>query len=114
MQGEHVKRDLGRLVEQTRPSEGLAPAAPAVGIGEAVGFSKPRPAAPTAGDGTGGIASPLAEADYTARTWHDPEILTSTDGLFSFLVRRVASITMTDANNDEVVLNFANKPSSEE
>lgn len=109
-----IKKDLNRLIEQRQPQQPLPAAAPVPGITPKTGSASPRPKTEQQAGTGGGIASPLAEADYTARTWHAPEILTSTDGLFSFLVRRVASITMTDANDEEVVLNFANKPSSEE
>jgi hypothetical protein len=104
-----VKRDLNRLLDQRERKTPLPTPAPAAGIAAQSGFGTPKPNR-LQNPGVGGIASPVSEPDYAQRTYYEPEILTSTDGLFSFLVRRVESITMKDANGDEVVFNFANKP----
>jgi hypothetical protein len=55
----------------------------------------------------GCIASPLTEPDYTTRTWHDAREVTTTDGIFTFIVEDLASVDMLDANNAAVQLIFA-------
>lgn len=57
-----------------------------------------------------GIASPLREADYAARTWHPAQTFTSTDGIFTFSVRFLESVSFTDANGVGVVLEYQDKP----
>lgn len=69
----------------------------------------------TTGTGGGGaIASPLTETTVTIgvdtvpeRTYYAERTLISTDGLFSFKVKDIKSQKFTDANDAEVVLNFA-------
>ncbi|WP_425915914.1 hypothetical protein [Pseudomonas sp. GWSMS-1] len=58
--------------------------------------------------GGGGIASPLTEPDATQRTYYDPVLLPTTDGLAWVSWRSVRRIEMVDAGNAEVVLEFAN------
>lgn len=53
--------------------------------------------------GGGGIDSPLTETAYADRTWFSAGIK-STDGLFE--LPAIQSIKMTDAGNNEVILNF--------
>lgn len=106
-----LQTDLVRLVDQgRRPDKTLAPRAPAAAIPARAGAGRPsRP--PGANDGVGvGIASPLTEQDYAARTWHGVRTITSTDGLFTMEYRCMASVTMLDANSQEVVLQFLNQP----
>ena len=58
------------------------------------------------GAGTGGgIASPVTEVSFDARQWWDDGWKTS-DGLFTIPMPK--KITMRDANNAEVVFEFAN------
>lgn len=57
--------------------------------------------------GGSGIASPLTEQSFAARTYH-PTPYTSSDGLFTFPATK--QITMLDANNNEVKLVFASPP----
>lgn len=69
-------------------------------------------AAPAASpkSGGGGIASPLTEASYAARThWTDKTILTS-DGVWALKIKPIKSITFTDPDSNPVVLNFADRP----
>lgn len=55
------------------------------------------------GGSGGGIDSPLTETAYADRTWFSAGIK-STDGLFT--LPAIKSIKMTDAGNNEVILNF--------
>lgn len=61
-------------------------------------------------DSKAGIASPLSESDYDARAWHPEKTLVSTDGIFTFKVRFLQSIALTDANGRDVVMEFQDKP----
>ncbi|MFZ3182918.1 MAG: hypothetical protein WA173_02075, partial [Pseudomonas sp.] len=62
--------------------------------------------APAAGTG-GGIASPLIETAGT-REFHEGVLLPSTDGLAWVLWRSVKKVTMTDANEATVVMEYLN------
>lgn len=53
-----------------------------------------------------GIASPLVETAYSAREFHDPTTITSTDGLFTLRIKPVKKIYMKDAGAADVVLEF--------
>lgn len=55
------------------------------------------------GGGGGGIASPLTEQ---AREYFEQEIVLSVDGVIAVAVRRPKKIVMTDANNENVVMEF--------
>ncbi|MGF6694751.1 hypothetical protein M2318_004840 [Metapseudomonas resinovorans] len=63
---------------------------------------------PASGGTGGGIASPLTETTYAARTFWPETILQSTDGLLSFKVKPIKEITQTDDNDLEVKQVFAN------
>lgn len=56
----------------------------------------------------GGVASPLTEASATTRTYWPIVAQKSVDGFYVRLRRPIKSVTFTDANNETVVLNFAN------
>jgi hypothetical protein len=78
---------------------------------EKVGVGRPGTNTSTGG---GSIASPLTETTVTIgvdtvpeRTYYAERTLISTDGLFSFKVKDIKSQKFTDANDAEVVLNFA-------
>lgn len=57
---------------------------------------------------TAGIASPLTEPAASTREYYDPALLPTTDGLAWVRWRSVKKIVMQDANDAEVVLEFAN------
>lgn len=57
--------------------------------------------------GGAGIASPLVETDYNAREYWPEQTLVSVDGLLSFRVRPIKSISQEDANAASVVQQFA-------
>lgn len=54
-----------------------------------------------------GIASPLTEPDVTAREYHDTQLVTSADGLFTLPVKPLKKLVMADANGAEVVMELA-------
>lgn len=61
---------------------------------------------PLGADGAVGIASPLVETDFAARTYHAERNILSTDGLFVLKIKPVKSIAFEDANQSPVVLEF--------
>lgn len=52
-----------------------------------------------------GIASPLTESQE--RLYYDQQNLVSSDGLFVLAFARPKTLTFTDANNNEVVIEYA-------
>lgn len=58
----------------------------------------------------GGIASPLVEASYAARTWHTEKVLVSTDGILAFRIKPVKTVDFLDANGDPVQIEFKSPP----
>ncbi len=58
------------------------------------------------GSGSGGIASPLVETAYTARTFHSTVSVTSTDGLFTLKIKPVKEIKFLDSNLRPVTIEF--------
>lgn len=68
------------------------------------GFGEPRRAEAVGG---GGIASPLKEQAGT-REYHPSVLRPSTDGAVFFMVRAAKTVRMTDANDEEVVMEYQN------
>ncbi|MDF3932154.1 hypothetical protein [Pseudomonas citronellolis] len=105
-----LKSDLNRLTDAERKARSLA----------ALEERGSRPAttgtgsftAPAATGTGGGIASPLTEASYLERTYWPDKVITSTDGLFSFKIKPIRAIRQLDANNAEVIQQFAEPVSS--
>lgn len=93
----HVRPGLDKLAAATDPAPILAK----TGLG-----SVARKIA-----GSDGIASPLTEQDYAARTWHGAtHTLTSTDGLFTIEYVCLESVTLLDANSAQVVMQYEDEP----
>lgn len=63
--------------------------------------------APVSSNTGGGVASPLIEESYLERTYWDEKVITSTDGLFSFKIKPIKAIRQVDANDAEVIQQFA-------
>lgn len=59
---------------------------------------------PAATGGGGGLTSPINE---TARTYHDPRLIRSSDGLVAWTVARTETITSQDALGAVEVRGFA-------
>lgn len=105
--------DLVSLVESGQiPGKTLAQIDPAAAIPAGIGVAKPRKTSASAASSSTGIASPLTEPDYTARTWHATRSITDTSGLFTIEYENVEEIVMEDANGapNEVRLIFADEP----
>jgi len=104
--GRSVVKDINRLT-RPRPQRKPLPSIEPVG---AVPASRGRGdyKAPLPSSSTGGIAGPLEEVSRTYAT--DPEYIETIDGSGYFKVRRVASITMVDANGNEVEFTYLQAP----
>lgn len=89
--------------QPTRVNKALSPTTPAPSIPNRSGTSLPIVKPASSG---GGIASPLAETAYSARTWHAVKTITSSDGLLRLRVKPIKSVTFSDANGAEVVIAF--------
>lgn len=59
------------------------------------------------GGGGGGIASPLTEQDFEARTYYKGSNILSTDYLLGLEIQPLKDVHMTDADGAEVKLTFA-------
>ena len=97
--------DINSVVRQPRQRTALPAVAPRGGVPAQVGTGNY--AAPPAATG-GGIASPLVEPTASTREYYDPVLLPTTDGLAWVRWRSVKKFVMQDANEDEVILEFAN------
>lgn len=62
-------------------------------------------AGPAASTG-GGIASPLTETNYSDRTYWTDVNITSTDGFITFVHSPIKQMSFTDANGDNVVIDY--------
>lgn len=62
------------------------------------------------GGSGGGIASPLVEVNYAARTWHTEKVLVSTDGILAISIKPVKTVDFLDANSDPVQIEFKSPP----
>lgn len=107
-----IQDDVVRLAKSGAKRIVLADIKTRPAILERIGVGKLGTNAGTSGGGA--IASPLTETTILIgpntvpeRTYYAERTLTSTDGLFSFKVKDIKSQKFTDANDAEVVLNFA-------
>lgn len=100
--GRGVQRDLNSLESSKRKSGELKGVEPRGGrpATRSAGAARAEPARTT----SGGIASPVAESDYSAREWW-PAGVPSTDGLL--VLPAAKKIVMTDANGAEVIFEYA-------
>ncbi|MBU1282701.1 MAG: hypothetical protein KJ989_12940 [Gammaproteobacteria bacterium] len=105
--GESVVEDLNRLIAPTRVRRTLrsVPALGALPVARGRGNYTPPPA-----QGGGGIASPLEEQDYSARTFHAARYLETSDGIFTLELSPPAKIVMTDADDVNHDFNYASPP----
>ncbi len=102
--GKSQVEQINAVVAPPRTRTSLPPIAPRGGQAGQVGtgtYSAP----PSTGGG--GIAGLLTETPGT-RTYYDPVLLPSTDGLAWIKWRAVKQISMTYANNASVVMDYAN------
>lgn len=107
MSGKDLTEALRALTEQGKP-EDIGPAA--MKTRGAAGIS--RASALLGGDNnsTSAIASPLTETGYLMRTFYAERSIRSSDGLWAMKIKPVKSIQFTDARQDPVQINFADRP----
>ncbi len=96
-------QDLNRIVKLRNSNKGeiekvqAEPIVAVRGIGETNSPPKTQ---------TGGIASPLKEIPGT-RVYYEPELLTSSDGLFVVEQKVIKQAVYEDANGEQVIIEFA-------
>lgn len=100
-----IKEDLNALEKSPRKNAQLPQLERRGTRPAAVGVGSWREPATGAG---GGIASPLVEVPGTRTQHTTSRIITTSDGMLAFAIRRTARITMRDANDAEVVMEFDN------
>lgn len=83
--------------------EGIGPAS---SVPAQLGRASDLPASQIKNPGSEGIASPLTETPATRTRHVTPVTFFSTDGLIAFRLYPVASVTMTDTEDREVVFNY--------
>lgn len=90
----------------TEPAQGAAATAPpAMKARGAAGIA--RASALLGGEsGNAGIASPLVETAYAGRTFHADTTITSSDGLFTLIIKPVRTIMFRDAAARDVMIEF--------
>lgn len=102
--GRNEVDDINALVSQPRQRRSL----PAVDPRGSVPAQRGRGNYAAPQSTGGGIASPLIEPTASTRGYYDPVLLPTTDGLGWVKWRSVKRVVMQDANNDEVIMEFAN------
>lgn len=103
--GTTVVQDINRLTRPQPPRRPLPSIEPVGALPASRGRGDYKAPPPSA---AGGIAGPLEEVSRTYAT--DPEYIETIDGSGYFKVRRVASITMVDANGNEVEFTYLQAP----
>lgn len=91
----------GRVVESRLPT-----VEPPPGIPSKVGRATVKKEAQKGGSGAG-IASPLTEDSYAARTYYAESTIFSSDGIFSVKIRPVHQVSFTDDGGNPAVIAFA-------
>lgn len=104
--GRAVADDINRLTKPPAQRRTLRPIEPVGSLPASRGRGVYKPQA--AAGGTAGIAGPLQETERTYAA--TPEYIESIDGRGYWRVRRVETITMVDANGNEVVFNYLQAP----
>lgn len=99
--------DLNSVVSPVQSGKTLGTLDPRGARPAARGIANYKP--PAAGQGAG-IASPLQEQDYATRTFFDPQLIESSDGLFTLRIEPLERLVMRDANNAEAVFLFKEPP----
>jgi len=103
MSGKDLTEALRALMESGQAAAPDAP--PAMKTRGAAGVS--RASALLGGtDSTSGIASPLVETAYADRTFHANTTITSSDGLFTLIIKPVKTIKFKDAASRDVTIEF--------
>ena len=97
-----VKGKIDRIVGKPRGKGRLPTAKARPDIGKSVGTGWPG-----GGEGTGNTSFPLKETRSKDRTYHDPEIIFSTDGMFSLTIQRLKLLKTKDDKGGDADIEFA-------
>lgn len=103
--GRAFRDDLRALAVSDSDARVLPPAAERAPIPAARGVATYT--APPVDAAGGGIASPLTEELYSARTYHENSVILSGDFLLGIEIKPVKQITMTDADGQTVLMQYA-------
>jgi len=103
---QRLQKNIKALVGKPAPAKTLAARDAAAPLPTAVGAAKPKLAGSQASGTGGSIASPLTEPDSSAREYHPAVNLSSTDGLFTIVVRPIKKVVMQDANTRPVTIEY--------
>lgn len=106
---ERLVSELQRLIpREDKQRKTLSPARSSKAIQPSTGIGKLTVADIGVGsDGSiRGISPPLIELDAAGREYHNPQTLTSSDGLFTIEVKPIATLYLQDVNGRSVVLNL--------
>lgn len=110
--GKSVAEDINALVNPSRPRKTLRSIDPVGAMPARRGSGTYQAPATSTG---GGIASPLVEKTKPVegkqvpdRDYYDPVLLPTTDGLAWVKWRSVKTVRMTDANGEDVVMEYGN------
>lgn len=96
-----VANDIKKLGAAPPADVALAPAATPPTIPGQTGL------APVIRPSSGGsISSPLTETDYLDRTFYDPQTITSTDGVFTFVWKPIRVVKFLDGADNPLVMEY--------
>ena len=101
MSSKDLTEALHKLTMEAQGQPSAIPAMKARGAAPAVTAS-----ALLGGSGSGGIASPLKETAYTNRTFHSTVNITSSDGIFTLVIKPVKKVFFKDALNADVEMEY--------
>jgi hypothetical protein len=107
LSNERDVEDLRSLVPAKKERSALADVPTKTAIGTKTGTGV---ATTVAKKTTAGIASPLTEGSFGARTYHAIKQLTSSDGLITFEYTPIHELTMSDTNNATAKFIYAAPP----
>lgn len=103
---ERLAQDIAALAGNTPTRKTLAGRTAASPLPAVVASAKPSLPGSQGTSGAGGIASPLVETTYGDRTFHDAVTFGAPNGMFTVVVRPLASLSQQDAGGRPVLQQF--------
>lgn len=108
-QAAQIKQALASIMGPGQPDKTLQPRPAAQSPGAARGDAKPKVDGSQQAPDTG-VASPLVETAWADRTFHDAVTYGVSNGMFTFVVRPVATVSQKDAGMRPVSQEFKAPP----